>query len=648
MKITTKISFWGMFFLFSIALNAQVALERRATKEYENYSYIDAIKIYERVANRGYESNELFQNLGNSYYFNGKLDQANLWYAKLFQKEEDQTIPSEYYYRYAQTLKTVGEYKMADVYLQRFANIEKADSRVHLFTSLDDYLEKIKENSGRYKMETITINSPESDYGSIVYNDQMIFTSSREKGGISKSIHTWTNQEFTRLYAADINKDGELGQPKHFASEIGSKFNESTPVFSADGKQMYFTRNNYNNGTRLSDAKGVTLLKIYKATWKNNRWSDVEELPFNSNQFSTAHPALTPDGKWMYFASDREGSIGQSDLYKVAINSDGTYGQPINLGAHINTEGRESFPFITADYELYFSTDGRPGLGGLDIYATKINPDQSFTEVKNIGEPANSPYDDFAYYINTLSRQGFLSSNRSGNDDIYSFTENKRLPLECVQAIEGTVFDLSTSEKLANAKVTLFDNEYKKLEEVLTDKDGAYKFSKLHCNFKYRVNAQVVDYNTAELAVIVPSESGTTQGNFGLEKNKIIIKKGDDLFKVLKLNPIYFDFDKSDIRPEAQVELAKVLEVLKEYPKMKIDIRSHTDSRGNDNYNLKLSDKRAKATAKWITDQGIEVSRVSGRGFGETKLINSCSNGKNCSEEEHQQNRRSEFIILEM
>ncbi len=648
MKVNKKIRLLGMFVLFAITLSAQEAYERKGTKEYENYSYIDAIKIYEKVADKGYESNELLQNLGNSYYFNGKLKEANKWYNRLFKKETSHSIPSEYFYRYAQTLKAIDDYKSADLYLKRFSDLEKADSRVRLFASLDNYLEAIKDHSGRYKLEVATVNSPLSDYGSTVYNDQMIFTSSREKGGVSKTIHTWTNQEFTRLYAADINKDGQLGKPAYFAPEIGSKFNESTPVFSADGKTMYFTRNNYNSGTRLRDAKGITLLKIYQATWKNNRWSDVVELPFNSNQFSTAHPALTPDGKWMYFASDREGSIGQSDLYKVAINNDGTFGQPINLGAHINTEGRESFPFITADNELYFSTDGRPGLGGLDIFATQINDDQSFTEVKNIGEPANSPYDDFAYYINTLSRKGFLSSNRSGDDEIYGFTESKRLPLGCLQAIEGAVFDLPTGGKLANAKVTLFDNEFKKLKEVLTDENGAYEFKDLACNFRYRINAELADYNTAELAIVVPRESGKTRGDFGLEKNKVVIKKGDDLFKVLKLEPIYFDFDKDDIRVDAQVELAKIVEVLREYPKMKIDVRSHTDSRGNDNYNLKLSDRRAKSTAKWIINQGVKENRVMGRGFGETQLINSCSNGINCSEEEHQQNRRSEFIILEM
>lgn len=648
MKVNTKIILRGLLFLFSVTLNAQNAQERRATKEYENYSYIDAIKIYERVANNGYESRELLQNIGNSYYFNGRLDAANLWYKKLFDSKDSTTIASEYYYRYSHTLKAVGNYKLADNYLEQFSKLEKLDRRVKLFDSDKDYLKDIQANSGRYKLMELSINSLQSDYGATIYKNHLIFASSRDKNGISKSIHSWTDQEFTRLYTAEIGKKGALGKPKYFAPEVASKFNESTPVFSSDGKTMYFTRNNYHNGKRLRDSKGVTLLKIYQATWENNRWKNVQELPFNSDQFSTAHPALTTDGKWMYFASDRPGTLGQSDLYKIAIKDNGSFGQPINLGPEINTEGRESFPFITPDNELYFSTDGRPGLGGLDIYVTKINPDQSFTEVQNIGEPANSAQDDFAYYIDAQTRKGFLSSNRMGNDDIYNFLETQKLSLDCLQTIEGIVYDLPTGNKLYQAQVTLYDNGFNKLSEVVTDQNGTFTFKDLPCNSKYRVNAQIFDYNTAEVVVTLPATSGATLANFGLEKTRVIVKKGDDLFKVLKLKPIYFDFDKADIRPEAELELAKIVEVLKEYPKMIIDIRSHTDSRGDDAYNLKLSDRRAKTTATWIISQGMDAGRVKSRGFGETHLINSCSNGIRCSDEEHQQNRRSEFIILDM
>lgn len=645
MKVNIKNILWGICVLLSTTLYAQ---ERRADKKYDQLAYIDAIKIYERVVEKGYQSQKLYQNIGNSYYFNGKLTDANTWYGHLFEMQTVETIPTEYYYRYAQTLKATNQYAKADQYLEKFAALEVNDSRAELFKANKDYLSEIKTNSGRYSMEQFPINTMFSDYGATVYNNQLIFTSSRDKSGFSKRIHTWTDEPFTRLYAADLDSDGKVGKPKVFAAEVTSMFNESTPVFTADGNTMYFTRNNFLNGKRKKDDKGTTLLKIYKATWENDRWTKVVELPFNSDQFNTAHPALTADGKWLIFASDREGTLGQSDLYKVAIGAHGTFGYPINLGDQINTAGRESFPFINSDNELYFSTDGTPGLGGLDVYVTQMREDHTFSEVYNLGEPVNGTDDDFAYYIDAQTRKGFFSSNRSGHDDIYSFRELKRITLDCKQMIFGQIYDQPTATKLASAQITLWDVDFNKLAETTSNAKGEYLFKDLNCGTRYRVNVQLLDYNTAEVTVNLPLVSDKTQVNFGLEKNRVEIKKGDDLFKVLKLEPIYFDFDKAEIRSDAKVELAKIVEVLNEYPKMVIDVRSHTDSRGNDEYNLKLSEKRAKATAKWIVDQGILANRVMSRGFGESQLINSCVNGKSCTEQQHQENRRSEFIILEM
>ncbi|WP_430615345.1 OmpA family protein [Flavobacterium sp. JP2137] len=648
MKITKKYLFGALAIFCAMALHAQEAQERRATAKYENYAYVDAIKIYERVARKGHQSQQLFQNLGNAYYFNGKLIDAANYYAQLFAVESAADIPSEYYYRYAQTLKAKELYPEAAEYLQLFKERENRDGRALLLDAPADYLTGFKTDVPRYTIAALPINSAWSDYGSTLYENQLIFSSAREKTGFSKRIHSWTDEPFTRLYAAEIDAEGHWGTPRVFAPELGSKFNESTPVFSEDGNTVYFTRNNYANGRRITDDKGISLLKIYRSQRTDNRWSEPEELPFNSNAFSSAHPALTADGKWLYFASDRDGSIGQSDLYKVAIHPNGSLGNPINLGPEINTEGRESFPFITADNELYFASDGRPGLGGLDIYVTRIGDDQSRSIIQSIGAPANSPQDDFGFYIDSHSRTGFLSSNRAGQDDIYAFTELQRLSLDCNQSIYGLVYDPITQLKLNQALVTLTDADFNKVAELRTTADGKYEFKDLKCGNRYRINAQLIDYNTAEVAVDLPLKTERVEANFGLEKNRVIIKKGDDLFVVLQLAPIYFDFGKADIRPEAQVELAKICEVLLENPKMVIDVRAHTDSRGNDAYNLKLSDQRARATAKWIVSQGIAPQRVLARGFGETQLLNGCSNGIPCNEDEHQVNRRSEFIILEM
>ncbi|WP_430612495.1 OmpA family protein [Flavobacterium sp. JP2137] len=638
----------GALSLISVSLSAQDNREQQADKKYESLAYMDAIKRYENRANKGYVTANLLQNLGNSYYFNGKLAQANVWYAKLFALQGSHQMDNEYYYRYAQTLKAIRDYKKADSIGVLFAAKEAMDLRTLHFKRQLDYLSDIDKNSGRYTIKLTDVNSSSSDFGATLYQNQLIFSSSRELVGFSKNTHTWTNARFTSLFSAIPTEDGSFTKPKVFAKELQSKFNESTPVFTKDGKTVYFTRNNYANGKRQTNKQGTTLLKIFQATLVKGKWTNIVELPFNSDAFSSAHPALSVENDWMYFASDREGGSGQSDLYRVAIYEDGTFGEPHNLGPQINTPGRESFPVITAEGELYFATDGFPGLGGLDIYGTKINLDGTFTEVQNIGAPVNSPVDDFGYYIDVTTRTGFFTSNREGNDNIYSFIEKEKMNLSCFQAIQGRVYDLPTSGNLEGVLVGLYDAELDKTIEAITDKDGNFSFENLLCGSKYRVIAQLEGYNAAEVAVVLPNIEGSTQTDFGLEKNRVIVKQGDDLFKVLKLNPIYFDFNKAEIRSDAALELAKIVASLKEYPLMSIDVRAHTDSRGKDEYNLKLSDARAKATAKWIVEQGIDSTRVTGRGLGETELLNQCSNKANCTEEEHQMNRRSEFIVLKL
>lgn len=415
-----------------------------------------------------------------------------------------------------------------------------------------------------------------------------------------------------------------------------------------DGKTMYFTRNNYNEGKKQKDSKRITLLKLYKATFKEGQFTDVIELPFNDNEFSSAHPALSIDEKTLYFASDRPGSVGQSDLYEVKINSDGSFGAPKNLGPAINTEGKETFPFISKDNELYFSSDGHPGLGGLDVFVSKIEGN-SFKEVINVGKPINGPMDDFAFMINTKNQNGFFSSNREGGigyDDIYKFKELKKL--SCEQLLAGIVTDAKTGAILTDTKVTLFDEKMNMIKEVYSDAKGTYTFDVVECKKVYYVRAYKNDYNTVEERVVIGSETGETKLPLEMEPSVIPVKVGDDLAKVFKIKIIYFDLDKWNIRPDAAFDLAKIVDVMKEHPTMKIDVRSHTDSRQTHKYNEKLSDMRAKSTIAWMIGQGIEANRLTGRGYGETQLINKCSDDIACTEDEHQANRRSEFIIMSL
>ncbi len=633
-------------FLALIALkgNAQTASQNKADKDYTQYAYIDAIGTYERVAEKGYKDETMFQRLGNAYYFNGELIKAAKWYDALFEMNAEQE--PEYYYRYAQTLKAMGDYAKADKILEAFNKKTATDKRGILFENNKNYLEQIKANSGRFEIANAGINSKQTDYGSAYYNNKIVFASARDTGGVSRKTFKWTNKAFTNLYLAELKADGTLGEPERFQKKINSKFNESTPVFTKDGKTMYFTRNNYLKGKRGRDDQKITLLKLYKAEFIKDKWMNITELPFNSNQYSTAHPALSNDEKKLYFASDMPGTLGQSDLYRVTINDDKTFGKPENLGPAINTEGRETFPFIAADNQLYFASDGRPGLGGLDVFVSTIKNDGTFTEVQNVGAPINSKQDDFAFIINSDTSNGFFSSNREGgigNDDIYKITETRKLL--CEQKLKATIVDLETNKILDNAKVTLLDEQFKVIDEVVTQADGSYTF-KVECTKKYYVRATKEDYETKEVPVTITGEAGETSVVVALEKRIKPIGVGTDLAKTLNIPIIYFDLDKSFIRKDAAFELEKILVVMKQYPKMKIDVRSHTDSRQTAEYNIALSNRRAKATVQWLTKNGIASNRLTGKGYGESQLINNCADGVSCTEAEHQLNRRSEFIII--
>jgi len=639
--ILLYITIISVFSFNSYAQKAQIAA---ADKKYDSFAYIDAIKTYERVAEKGYKSEDMFQKLGNSYYFNGELDKAAKWYDELFAMAPDQQ--PEYFYRYAQSLKAVGQTDKANEMLEKFHQKAGNDKRANLFDKNKNYLDRIKVNSGRYKVENAGINSKYSDYGSSFYLNKLVFSSARDTGSLMQRKHKWTNQHFTNLYVTDLGEEMTPGKVSKLSKKVNSKFHESSAVFTKDGNTMYFTRNNFLDGKKGKDGKEITLIKIYKASFENNEWAKVTELPFDSDQYSAAHPALSPDEKTLYFVSDMPGTIGQSDLFKVKINEDGSFGTPENLGNGINTEGKETFPLITDENELYFASDGHPGLGGLDVFVSKMNSNGTFGEIQNVGDGVNSPKDDFAFLIDTKSRRGFVSSNRGGGqgyDDIYKFLETRRL--KCEQELYGTVTDFTTAQILPDAKISLFDSEFNLVNTAVTDPSGNYTFA-VECGKTYNVRAAKMDYTTKEQKVTIAMvNNGRTNLPIALEKEACKVAVGDDLGKCFGIKMIYFDLDKYNIRTEAALDLEKILDVLNQNPTMKLDIRSHTDSRASFKYNEVLSDRRAKSTINWLVKNGVDPSRLTGKGYGETQLVNNCSDDVKCTEEEHQLNRRSEFII---
>ncbi|MCG2612160.1 OmpA family protein [Flavobacterium sp. SM15] len=633
------------FLSISSAYSQLGLTQAKADRKYDKYAYIDAIEIYEKVAEKGHKSVDLFEKLGNSYYFNGEYDKAERWYSELFALSED--VPSEYYFRYAQSLKAVGKYDKADEYMKKFYQKTNDTQGLQDLQEHKEYLEQIRKGSDRYSVEDSGINTEYSDYGSVFKDSDLIFASARKSKDVFQKKHTWNDQYFTNLYVAKVGDDGKLSDAKEFSKELDSKFHESTPVFTKDGNTVYFTRNNYNDGKKGKSDDKIMKLKVYKATLKDGKWEDITELPFNSDNYSVAHPALSADEKTLYFSSDMPGGYGLSDIYKVAINENGTFGTPENLGEKINTNLRETFPFITDKNELYFSTDGRLGVGGLDVFSSKMNKDNSFTVVKNVGVPVNSPKDDFAYVVNTKTHIGYFTSNRDGgvgSDDIYKFKENV-----CEQVIKGVITDQVSSQPLPGAKVSLFDANMELIKSLEADSKGEFIFEDgVECDKKYYVRAENQDYETKEINVITPLKSGETRADIALQKKVMPVDVGTDLAKVFDISIIYFDLDKWNIRPDAAVDLEKIIAVMNKFPNMKVDIRSHTDSRQTHKYNERLSDRRAKSTLEYMVKNGISRSRLSARGYGETQLVNGCSDGIPCSEADHQKNRRSEFIVLSM
>jgi outer membrane protein OmpA-like peptidoglycan-associated protein/tetratricopeptide (TPR) repeat protein len=608
--------------IFAAQMYSQETSVAIATKDYDKLAYVDAIKVYERVAEKGYKDEGMFRKLANSYYFNADLLKANKWYGELFKLNKDQD--SEYYFRYANTLKAAGDYMASDAMLETFNKLSGNDKIAK--KTQQEYLNDIKLNSGRFLIYNAEVNSKFSDYGAFVYNNKLIFTSARRISGPSKNVFLWTNKYFSNLFQSDINANENLSEPSPFENEINSKFNESSAVFTKDGLTMYFTRNNYLNGKRGSNDDEVTLLKLYKATMQDGKWANVIELPFNSDQYSSAHPALSPDEKTLYFASNMPGTLGESDLFKVSINDDGTFGKPKNLGGSINTKGRETFPFITEKNELYFSSDGHLGLGGLDVFVTSL---KSLSDVQNVGEPVNSPQDDFAFYINNQTSKGFFSSNREGGlgeDDIYKLTEIRTL--NNTNTFSGFIKDSDNKQIIPNAKISIFNNNFKLIDSLDADLNGFYNIN-LEANKIFYVRYAKEGFETKEAAVAT-SDSQPIDMPIYLEKVFKPVGVGTDLAKTANISSIYFDKDKWTIKKDSEFELQKIVEIMTKNKELSIEIRSYTDSRQSKDYNFKLS------------------NRIKSKGFGETQLVNHCSDGIKCSEDEHKTNRRSEFIVTNL
>lgn len=634
------------------------AQRKVADKFFENYAYVKASEFYEEAVKNGDDSEHVLTRLGDCYYNNSNSKKAALPYQKALNKYPN--INPEYIYKYIQVQRSLKNYKEANVWLKKFKELQSGDSRS---TIID--ISKYEELSSMEKVyievtNLEEINTKNSDFGGFEYNGKLFFASAGNTNDDSKNkIYTWNEEPYLDLYQADVSETNGVKSLSNVNSinvaSVNTDFHEASVAITNDGKTIYFTRDNLNKRDRLDyDKEGTTHLKIFKASLDNGTWSNIEELPFNSENFSVGHPALSPDNKQLYFVSDRfpkdfqkleiknngnnkGADINDTDIYVVDILENGNkYSTPLNLGSSINTNGREMFPYIAKDSTLYFSSDGYLNLGLLDIYKSDIIKNAN-AKPKNLGAPFNSNADDFAFFINSDTDSGYFSSNREGgkgNDDIYSFTS-----YECKQTVSGIARDAKTHLPLNGATIKIINENGKILQEVITDADGSYTYE-VECNKAYSILGSKPDYKDDLKHMIAGSEN-----NFKHNVDLNLIPLCDDAEIVI--NPIFFDFDKWNIRTDAKYELENIVSVLRDHPEIVIKIESHTDSRGRDNYNMKLSDRRAKSTRDYLLSRNIDPNRIeSAIGYGESRLLNECSNGVKCSKEKHQINRRSKFLIV--
>jgi len=504
----------------------------------------------------------------------------------------------------------------------------------------------VQSQNEKYTIHNLEINNAYSNFGTAFYGeDKVVFASPKKKSYIIRNLWATNQQPFLDLYIGAVVENSELKNVQKFSRIVNTRFHEADVAFTNDKKTVYFSRNNYLNKDYKKDSTGVNLIQLYKAEQDaNGVWSNITAMSFNSDEYQTGHPTLSSDEKTLYFISDMPGGFGKTDIYKVLILEDGSVAAPVNLGPEINTAEKEMFPFISGNNILYYSSNGyKAGLDDLDIYVAKIDHSEHIVP-QNLGAPINSVKDDFAFLINGKTNKGYFSSNRNGgkgDDDIYSFTQHKPINFECTVNVVGVITNVDSGVLLPGALVVLFDENNNELDKVIVSKNATYSFE-IDCNKSYKIGGFKEGFSKT-----VKEFSSNKEENIELP---LAIKLDDFEFKnnkyIIKINPIFFDLNKSNIRLDAAIELEKVVEIMKKNPDLRIELGSHTDSRAPDQYNMDLSERRAKSTLAWLVKRGVNEAAISGKGYGETQLVNKCSNGVPCTKANHQLNRRTEFVIV--
>ncbi|HXH17672.1 MAG TPA: OmpA family protein [Chitinophagales bacterium] len=605
---------------------------RKGDKASALFQFGKAIKFYERVLSKHPAHYKALSQLADVYRITGDYENALKWYSEIVKTPECSPVQKFYY---AQMLRTAEQYDSAKVYYLKYADLVSGDPRGKRLADGIDLIPQWLKDSVNFRVMEFPHNSPVSDFSPAYYkgDSAIVFVSARGTGKIDE---LWSGTPFLDLFVSEKTDTGYT-VPVPLPGNVNREYHEGPLTLDSTFTTMYFTRNNYIKRKKKKGSEGIMKLKVFKAEFRDGKWTEILDLPFNSNEYSVGHPTLSPDGKYLYFASDmpNENAQGGQDLYYVEITSTG-FDTPVNLGPGINTKGDEVFPFMHKSGTLYFSSDSYEGFGGLDIYSATKNAAGEWGSVTNLGYPINSSKDDFGLIYSDKIENGYFSSNRpggSGSDDIYVF--DKKVTVILI----GKVIDKKTKEPIPDALVKVMEVPSEKIDSLMADAKGKFQFN-LSINEDYTVTADKYGY-----FLVSPKEVSTREA--GKDTIEVVLElQGISVGEVVKLENIYYDFDKYNIRPDAAKELDRFVAFMKKYPGMVVELRSHTDSRGSDTYNQWLSQKRAESAVDYIIKHGVDKSLISARGYGESKPVNKCVNKVRCTEEEHQQNRRTEFVVV--
>ncbi|MFD3003739.1 OmpA family protein [Pontibacter toksunensis] len=651
----------AMFCLGSVA-NGQSSL-RKANNHYENYEFALALQNYEEAIQKRTPDLVTAKRIADSYRLTRQTQQAENWYSKVVKMTGRE--PMNLYY-FAEALRSNGKYAEAKEQFMLWGEEmpEKAEQAQDLIEATEMAIRWMN-HPAVAKVEPLQVlnNANYSDFSPMQYgNKGIIFTSDRgvkptgNKKKDQAQVYGWTGRPYLQLFTVEQDAQGKWGSPVALQDVINSDYHNATASAAEDGKTLYFTRThviqkkshvNPDPTSWVKEAGSeeqdhMNRLEIYTAEKQGTNWSNIQPFAYNKvKEYSVGHPALSPDGKVLYFVSDMPGGKGDTDVYYSLRKADGSWGEPVNAGSVINTPGRESFPYVDATGKLFFSSDGHVGMGGLDIFSAE-GAQGNWRRVKNMGYPINTPKNDYGIMFTEPGKKGLLSSNRdagNGTDDIYTFDILNKPVVLAITTLERkqNAQKRTVQEPLPETRITVAQKSIKDSTVFVTDEKGKY-FMDGRVGDDYTFMGARHGYlkmqNTAQVPATAPD---TIEVALLFDKN--------ELEKAIVLENIYYDLDKSDIRIDAATELNKLATLLENNPQIDIELSAHTDSRESQDYNQALSERRAQAAVDYLVSKGIDRSRLTAKGYGKTKLVNGCGDGVTCSEEDHQKNRRTEFII---